>query len=221
MLRAYVSEAYVSNKFGFSEEKVETENGLEKFLVLEGEFQRANKPNKNNRVYEAFILERETKAQQDLIQVRGGNPMGMDHPIPNPNDPPQIQAQIIQRIGMENACALNTILEMNGEVVYGKSRVLAGDFGTGDKLATFVRNKFKPAVSSRGLGGDPVNRNGYMYVPESYKMVCFDFVTNPSTHNAILEQAIHEEMHIWEESHKHTRKLWDVLVDLKTKHEGK
>lgn len=219
MLRAYVSEAYVSNSFGFKEESIETEKGIEKFLVLEGEFQRANKPNKNNRVYEAFILERETKAQQDLISSRGGNPMGMDHPIPNPNDPPQIQAQIIQRIGMENACALNTVLEMNGEVVYGKSRVLQGDFGTGDKLATFVRNKFKPAVSSRGLGGDPVNRNGYMYVPESYKMVCFDFVTNPSTHNAILEQAITEEYELMVQKEKqYKRKLWNVLTDLDKKY---
>jgi hypothetical protein len=156
-----------------------------------------------------------------MISARGGNPCGLDHPIPNPNDPPQLQAQIIQRIGMENACALNTHLEMHNDIVYGKAKVLTGDYGTGDKLASFIRNKFKPAVSSRGLGGDPINKNGYLYVPESYKMVCFDFVTNPSTHNAILAEAINEEYAMIAEQNKYTRKLWDVLVDLDKKHGAK
>lgn len=220
IFRPYISEAYVSDKFGFFEEKIETSMGIINQLILEGEFQRANKPNRNNRVYEQFILERETKSLQEGIKTRGGTPMGLDHPIPNPNDPPQVQVQIIQRIGMENACALNTVLEMNGDVVYGKSKVLQGDFSTGDKLAAFVRAGFKPAVSSRGLGGDPVMKNGYMYVPESYKMICYDFVTNPSTHNAILEQRINEELYFIEESNKHVRKLWDVLINLKQKYEG-
>lgn len=220
MLRPYVSEALVSDKFGFLEEKVETAKGVISRLVLEGEFQRANKPNKNNRVYERQLLERETNKLVEMIRQRGGLPCGMDHPLPNPNDPPHIQTQQIQRIGMENACALNVALEMHNDIVYGKAHVLAGDFGTGDKLSAFVKAGFKPAVSSRGLGGDPMYRDGYVYVPESYQMVCYDFVTNPSTHNAILEQMLNEEAQLFElqNSQMRSRKFYDVLIDLSKKY---
>lgn len=219
-LRPYISEALVSEKWGFTEETIEVGGAPMKVLMLEGEFQRAGKPNKNNRIYSEVLLSRETRKLQDSIRQRNGHPMGMDHPMPNPNDPPQIQMQQIKRIGLENACALTRNLEMNNGVVYGKAQIITGDYGTGDKMAALVRNKFKPAVSSRGLGGDPTYKDGFMYVPESYQMVCYDFVTDPSTHNAILEHVIQEEVSLFEQSQKHTRKLWDVMIDLKKKHGG-
>jgi len=215
-MHAYVSEALVSKSFGYTEQRIEMPDGTKRSeYVLEGEFQRANVPNKNNRVYEETLLKRETDALRERIRERGGHPMGMDHPVPNPNDPPQVQASQIQRIGMENACGLTIALEMNNSVVYGKAKALAGDSGTGDKLVSFIKAGFKPAVSSRGIGGDPVFRSGFMYVPESYKMVCYDFVTNPSVHNSILEQAIHEEFYMMQQASKHKRKLWEVLKDIK------
>lgn len=218
ILRPYISEAFISDKFAFNEETIEIKGKPVNVIILEGEFQRANKPNKNNRVYEESLLIRETKKLQESIRQRNGHPAGLDHPIPHPNDPPQIQMQVIKRIGLENACALITQLEMNNDVVYGKARVLSGDFGTGDKLASMVRNGFKPAISSRGLGGNPMIRDGFMYVPESYQMVTYDFVSDPSTHNAILEQAFHEEMQIMESLKHPKRKLWEVLIDLDKKY---
>jgi hypothetical protein len=213
--RPYISEAIVSRSFGYTERTIEMPDGKKASeYILEGEFQRASVPNKNNRVYEEALLKRETDKIIQLIKERNGHLMGMDHPTPNPNDPPQVQAQQIQRIGMENACALTVHLEMNNGVVYGKAKALAGDFGTGDKLVSFIKAGFKPGVSSRGLGGDPVFKNGYMYVPESYKMVCWDFVTNPSVYNSILENAIHEEMYLMEQAKKHKKKLWDVLINI-------
>lgn len=218
ILKPYISEALVSEKFGFTEETIEVKGKPVNIMVLEGEFQRAGKPNKNNRIYDEALLRRETNKLADMIKQRNGHPMGMDHPIPHPNDPPQIQMQVIKRIGLENACALTTMLEMNRDVVYGKAKVITGDFGTGDKLAAFVKSGFRPAVSSRGLGGDPMMRDGFMYVPESYQMVCYDFITDPSTHNAILEQAMTEEFAMYEASKKHTRKFHEVLIELSKKY---
>jgi len=218
ILRPYISEALVSDHYSWNEETVEIKGKPINMIVLEGEFQRANRPNKNNRVYEEALLSRETKKLQESIKARNGHPMGLDHPTPHPSDPPQIQMQQIKRIGLDNACALTTALEMHNGVVYGKARILSGDFGTGDKMASFVRNGFKPAVSSRGLGGDPVMREGFMYVPESYQMVCYDFVTDPSTHNAILEQTMMEEVELMKISQVHKKKLYEVLIDLSKKH---
>jgi len=218
IMRPYISDAWVSDKFGFNEETIEVKGKPAQLITLEGEFQRAEKPNKNNRIYSEALLQRETNKLRDSIKMRNGHPMGMDHPMPKPTDPPQIQMQQIKRIGLENACALTTALEMNGGVVYGKAIVITGDYGTGDKLAAFVRKGFRPAVSSRGMGGDPIMQGNYLYVPESYQMICYDFVTDPSTHNAILEQAFHEEV-MFLESLKHPkRQLWEVLISLSEKH---
>lgn len=212
-LQAYISYAHVPNKFGFNE-SVDEKTG-KPILELEGEFQRANAQNRNSRVYKPELLSRETNKLRAMIEQRNGHPMGMDHPIPDGSEASMVR---IQRVGMENACALNTVLEMNGDIVFGKANILVGDYGTGDKLASFVRAKFKPAVSSRGIGGDPVHTNeGFVYVPEDYNMICYDFVTNPSVHNSILEQTFQEEVYLWNESHKYVRNLWDVMVDLKNK----
>lgn len=213
-MRAYISEAYVSSpgKFKFYEESTATGNDL----MLEGEFQKARAGNKNGRAYSEFLLRRETDQLREKINARNGHPMGMDHPIPVHNDPNAMQA--IQRIGLENACALTTALDFNGDIVYGKAKVLKGDFGTGDKLAAFTRAGFLPAVSSRGIGGDPVmGPNGLVNVPEDYSMICYDFVTDPSTHNAILQESIMEEVFRYEEANKYVRSLWNVMKDFTEK----
>jgi len=213
---AYISEAFVSKKFGYTESRDE-ESGLMS-LMLEGEFQRANAKNRNTRMYSNPLLSRETTKLAALIEDRGGLPMGMDHPIPDGSDASMVR---VQRIGLENSCGLTTMLEMHGDIVYGKAKALVGDNSTGDKIAAFVKHGYKPGVSSRGLGGDPIHTNeGYVLVPEDYNMICYDFVTNPSTHNAILQRSFQEEVNNWEQSNIHERKVWEVLTDLTNKNLG-
>lgn len=216
--RPYISEALVSRSFGYVEHIIENPDGKKTTeYILEGEFQKANVPNKNNRVYTEELLKRETDRLREIIKERNGLLMGLDHPTPNQNDPPKVQAQQIMRIGLENACAVNIMLEMNNGVVYGKAKALVGDGGTGDKLVSFIKSGFKPAVSSRGIGGDPLYQDGLLYVPESYKMITYDFVSNPSVANSILEQAIHEELYLLEEANKYHRTVWEVLKNLESK----
>jgi len=221
IMQPYISEAIIPHKFNYYEEQVgDTKDGPIMALVLEGEFQRAGDPNRNKRVYSENLLTRETSKLQKFISERNGLPMGMDHPLPGDNEQSMI---LIQRMGMENACALCNHLEMSNKVVYGKSRVLEGDHGTGDKLATMVKAGFKPGVSSRGTGGKPgYDPRGYIMVPEDYNMITYDYVTQPSTFNAVLEQQINEEIQLLE-SHidkKEKKKFYDVLVDLSKKHRG-
>lgn len=217
----YISEALISQSFGFTEEAIETPSGPKIKLTMEGEFQRADAPNKNKRVYPEEILVRETQKIAQLILERNGHPMGMDHPIPKQDDPNAVQ--MMQRIDMENACALTTHLEMSNKVVYGKSQALIGDHSTGDKLAAYVRAGFKPAVSSRGVGGNPsYNPQGWMVIPENYNIICWDFVSNPSVHNAILATQLNEEFFLFEQASKsYKSKFTDVLLDLSKKYSGK
>lgn len=213
-IRAYISLAHLPSSFGYTE-SIDDATG-KKIMVLEGEFQRANAQNRNGRIYKSELLRRETQKLSDLIKERNGHPMGMDHPIPDGSDSSMTK---IQRVDMTNACAINTHLEMSGDVVYGKAKILAGDFGTGDKLAAFIHAGWKPGVSSRGVGGDPIYTNeGLVYVPEDYNMICYDFVSNPSVHNSILEQTFQEEVNLFNQTHQYKKKLWDVLISLGEKH---
>lgn len=215
---AYISEALVSQKFQWTESVVgENSQGPIKAMILEGEFQRAEKANRNKRVYSESLLQRETQKLNTFITEHHGLLMGLDHPLPGNTEQDMIK---IQRMGLENSCAMCTSLGMDNKVVYGKAKVLEGDHGSGDKLASIVRAGFIPGVSSRGLGGQAsYNIEGYIMVPESYQMVTFDIVSNPSNWNSLLSQQINEELMMFEaEQKQHTKHLWDVLIELKGKH---
>jgi hypothetical protein len=216
----FISEAFIPTVFGWNEQQIgENKHGPIMALIMEGEFQRAEAPNRNKRVYSEQLLGRETTKLQQFIAERNGLPMGMDHPLPGDTERDMI---LIQRMGMNDACALCKNLEMNNKIVYGKSQVLQGDNGSGDKLAAMLKAGFKPGVSSRGIGGKPTysthNASGYIMVPEDYNMITYDVVSQPSTFNAILEQRVNEELMMFESQKSYVRKLWDVMVELKEKH---
>ena len=218
-MKAYISEALIPRQFGWNEQQIgESATGPIMALVLEGEFQRAEEPNRNKRVYSRNLLGRETDKLQKFIEERNGLLMGMDHPLPGDTD---AAMTLVQRMGMENSCAMCTHLEMNNNVVYGRSKVLEGDHGTGDKLAAMVRAGFKPGVSSRGIGGKPqYDPKGWTMVPEDYSMITYDYVSQPSTFNAILSEQINEEIALFESniSHDDKKKMWEVLTDLSNKY---
>ena len=217
-MQPYISFATIPKQFAWSEEIIsESKSGPITALIVEGEFQRAETPNRNNRVYSKQLLDRETKRLQKFIEERNGLPLGMDHPLP---DDSETGMAIIQRLGMENTCAIATQLDMHDNVVYGKARVLEGDHGTGDKLAALIRAGFKPGISSRGMGGKPAyTPEGYVMVPEDYTMICYDFVSQPSTMNAILQKQINEEVQLMESiKHDSQKKVWDVLINLSDKY---
>ena len=214
---AYISLADVPQSFGYKEEIIgESANGPVKALMMEGEFQRAETKNRNGRVYSNTLLNRETKKLKQFIEERNGLPMSMDHPLPGEDER---SMTLIQRMGLADTAGLCVHLEMSNNIVYGKAKVIEGDHGMGDKLAALVRAGFKPGVSSRGLGGKPVYHNdGTIYVPEDYNMITYDWVSSPSTHNAILERRFNEEIQMFKHTKESTKKLWNVLTDLSGKY---
>ena len=64
---AYISQAWVSKSFGYTE-SVDEDTGLPK-IILEGEFQRSNKNNRNQRRYSNPLLNRETSKLREIIEV--------------------------------------------------------------------------------------------------------------------------------------------------------
>lgn len=193
---AYISEALEAKSFGYTEEIIgEDASGPIKALVIEGEYQRAEQKNRNSRVYSEELLSRETNILASMIKERGGIPGELDHPLPGNTEKDLLLAQ---RVSMRNAAVLNTHLEMTSRIVYGKSRVIEESVD-GKSLAGFVRAKWKPGISSRGLGGKPMmSAEGFLQVPMDYRMVTYDVVSNPSNHNSILKSRMDEEFALFE-----------------------
>lgn len=214
MNQVYISEALDAKLFGYSEEIIgEDSNGPVKQIVIEGEYQRAGQKNKNQRVYSEELLSRETHILAEQIKTRNGVPGELDHPLPGNTEKDLILAQ---RVSMRNAAILNVSLEMNNKVVYGKS-IVVEESADGRALMGFLKKKWKPGISSRGLGGKPMmSAEGYLQVPMDYRMITYDIVSNPSNHNSILRQRMDEEFAMLEsEMKKKTQNMFSFFTGLK------
>lgn len=214
----YLSEALVSKEFGYKEVVFESESGEKrKKLVLEGLFSSAGIKNKNKRVYSESLLKREANKLNGKIKTDGGLLGEMEHPIGNPEDPIYMSRAL--KVLQERACIImKESFEFNGTDVYGKAEILDGDGALGDKLAAHVRHGYVPGISSRGAGGKPDYRSdGTILVPESYNMITYDIVTDPSNYNSRLNMMLEEEIHKISEANKYTRKLWEGFTLLSDK----
>ena len=148
------------------EEKIYAENGG---LILSGVMQRANTQNGNGRVYPMQLLEREIKLYKNLVKVRRA--LGeLDHP----------ESSIIN---LNNCSHLVTDIWFEGQDVLGKVKVL--DTPSGQILRSLVEGGVKLGISSRGLGTVQEGPSG-VTVNEDFQLVCFDFVSEPSTPNAFM-----------------------------------
>lgn len=212
----YLSEALIPSSFGYSEQVInEDATGRPiKKIIVEGEYQTAGATNKNNRVYTEELLKRETGKMFTQIKERGGIPQELDHPVPGES---KEAMHLAQRVSLKEACGLIQHLEMQGNKVYGRS-VIIEENDPGRTLAGLVRNNWKPAVSSRGLGGKPMqDPRGFLVIPESYQMVTYDFVSNPSNYNSVLNKFMEEQLFNVKESNKYVRKLWPVMMNIMEK----
>lgn len=147
-------------------------------LYIQGVFLQANVINRNKRVYPKKVLE---KAVDKYIreQVETKQALGeLNHPTSATPDP-------------RNCCIIIEKMWWEGDNVIGKARVIEGDHGDGDKLASLIRAGWIPAVSSRGLGRTKDSGAGYKIVQEGYVLtVGVDVVWGPSAPNAYVQPVV-------------------------------
>ena len=213
----YISEALISKEFGYHEVTTESENGPVRKLVLEGVFASAGKKNKNRRIYSESLMGREINGFNGRLKETRGILGELEHPMGNPED--KVYMQRATKVLQERACIImKESFEFNGSDVYGKAEILDGDYSMGDKLAAHVRHGFVPGISSRGTGGKAeIMADGTIIVPESYRLLTFDIVTDPSNHNSRLNMIMEEELHRIHEQQKYVRKLWEGFTILSEK----
>lgn len=142
--------------------------------------------NKNGRIYPESLLRREVENYMRL--VKSGSSAGeSDHP----------ESAVIS---IQNTSMRVTKLWWEGRTLMGELYlpITRGYINTGvishpaDKIAHDIINGFQYGVSSRGVGSLE-SINGQNIVQDDFELICWDFVTTPSTKGswvAIDQQAL-------------------------------
>jgi len=147
-------------------------------FLVKGVLQRAGAANQNKRRYPKDILKRECDKYQQLIKERRA--LGeLDHP-----DSPVIN--------LKNASHNIREIWWDGDDVCGTIEVLSTP--SGNILKELFKNNIRLGISSRGLGSVKEMNDGTVMVQEDFELVCWDFVSNPSTHGAFVAP-VNESVH--------------------------
>lgn len=138
---------------------------------VEGIMQRAGAKNQNGRVYEKDILVREVKKYVDEF-VKNGNAYGeLDHP----------ESPVVS---LKNASHIVKNLYWDGDDLMGKVELL--NTPAGNIVKEIIKAGHTIGISSRGTGSVQQTNEGTLEVQDDFELVCWDFVSNPSTHGAFM-----------------------------------
>ena len=138
---------------------------------VEGVMQRAVAKNQNGRVYSKAILEREMKKYMDEF-VKNGNAYGeLDHP----------ESPVVS---LKNASHIVKDLWWKGDDLMGKVELL--NTPAGNIVKEIIKAGHTIGISSRGTGSVQQTNEGNLEVQPDFELVCWDFVSNPSTHGAFM-----------------------------------
>ena len=138
-------------------------------MMLTGKLQEADVLNGNQRVYPYKVLAREVKNYKKLVGENRA--LGeLDHPDDSV-------------INLKNASHLVTDIWMEDKAVMGKVKVL--NTPSGQVLQSLVESGVKLGISSRGMGSVSEAADKTV-VQEDFQLICFDFVSEPSTPNAFM-----------------------------------
>jgi hypothetical protein len=148
-----------------------TDKGLTRFR---GKFQEAEAVNKNKRIYPYAILENNVKMLKPIIEARGlvGE---LDHPTDS-------------IIHFEKCSHVITKLWWEGNNLMGEGEILNTPHGR--ILKSLLADGVRVGISSRGVGNGRSDENGILVIGESYKLITFDAVADPSTYNAFQEKVV-------------------------------
>lgn len=137
--------------------------------IMRGILQKANTLNQNGRIYPIDILEREVRNYQKFIAENRA--LGeLDHP----------DSSVVE---LKNASHIVREAYMQGDICYGTVEIL--DTPSGKILKSLVDSGVTLGISSRGVGS--TKREGdYQVVQEDFQLICWDFVTEPSTPGAFM-----------------------------------
>ncbi len=141
-------------------------------LVVSGVLQRAEAKNQNGRVYPRETLMREAKKySQEFIAERRA--LGeLDHP----------ESSVVN---LNNVSHNVLKVWWSGDDLMGAVQVL--ETPAGNILKSLFKSGITLGISSRGLGSvKELYKESAVEVQEDFELICWDFVSNPSTNGAFM-----------------------------------
>ena len=141
-------------------------------VIVQGVLQRAGAKNQNGRVYPKEVLVREVK-KYEKTEIAERRALGeLDHPDSSV-------------VNLQNASHNINKVWWKGDDLIGEVEVLGTP--AGNILKELLKANIKLGISSRGMGSvKQMNEDGTLEVQPDFELVCWDFVSNPSTHGAFM-----------------------------------
>lgn len=148
--------------------------GVRGLVKFRGKFQEAEAVNKNKRMYPYDVLDENVMRLAEAVGDR--RLIGeLDHPTDS-------------IIHFANASHIVTKLWWEGNILMGEGEILNTPHGK--VLKALIEDGVKVGISSRGVGNGKVNEDGILVIGESYKLITFDAVADPSTFAAFQEKVV-------------------------------
>ena len=188
--------------FTVNKQLVEQSIKKNKSLIVSGVLQRADAKNQNGRVYPREILAREVEQYMEG-PVKENRAMGeLDHP----------ESSVIN---LQNVSHTIKKVWWDGDDVMGDVEVLTTP--AGNILKALFASGITVGISSRGMGSVSENiKEGTVTVEDDFELLCWDFVSTPSTHGAFMKpQGLNEsQIRIPEYKYKNVNNIIrDIICD--------
>ena len=160
-------------QFKVDKQLVEQSIKENKSLIVSGVLQRAEAKNQNGRVYPKEILAREIEEYMKG-PIAENRAMGeLDHP----------ESSVIN---LQNVSHTIKKVWWDGDDVMGNVEVLTTP--AGNILKALFAAGITVGISSRGMGSVSENiAEGTVTVEDDFELLCWDFVSTPSTHGAFMK----------------------------------
>ena len=168
-------------------------------MILSGKLQESDVENGNGRIYPHKVMIREIETYSKL--VKENRALGeLDHPDDNV-------------INLKNASHMVTSVWMENKNVMGKVKVL--DTPSGRILRGLVESGAQLGISSRGMGS-VTESMGKTIVEDDFQLICFDFVSEPSTPGAFMMKEAQDLTisNVFTKADRINRLLSEVLEDV-------
>lgn len=160
---------------------VESNEAGGKTYKLRGVMMESDTKNRNGRIYETRILNKECK-RYITEYVNKNRALGE---LNHPSGP---------TVNLDRVSHMITNLKENGKQILGEAKII--DTPMGNIVKNLIDAGAKLGVSSRGMGSLE-NRNGVNYVKEDFTLAAIDIVADPSAPNAFVDGILEGKEWIW------------------------
>jgi len=149
---------------------------------IKGPFMMAEGANRNRRIYSLGEMKTEVD-RYTREMIKEGRAMGeLNHPT-------------TADVDLTRACHIITELKQDGNVFYGKSKILSTP--TGLIVRSLIEDGVKIGVSTRGLGQLVAESNGVNRVKD-FRLVAVDVVADPSFDKAFVNGILESKQYVLE-----------------------